>query len=150
LDGPVNPIQQVAQGLLGGVPTATPFTHFFSEIGSLASGVPVATVEQQKQHAMEEWIRLLHQVLLFVHCRAQQSQPQEPPSSTIAFRSLLLEYQDGYTSACARLLTHPNTLPEIQSMIRLQLEELSMKRRRTGRNETATTATATTIFVSIT
>jgi hypothetical protein len=49
--------------------------------------------EQQNQQAMEEWIQLWHKVLLFAHHRAQQSQP---PSSTISFRSLLLEYQGGW------------------------------------------------------
>ena len=74
--------------------------------------------------AMESWIRLWHQVLLFVH---EQDPTNDKANSTfISFRSLLEDHQDEYTSACARVLTNQNSSREIQCMIRLQLEELSM------------------------
>eukprot|EP00980_Cylindrotheca_fusiformis_P001046 scaffold288_cov97-Cylindrotheca_fusiformis.AAC.4 len=77
--------------------------------------------------AIEGWVRLWHQVLLFVQQQQQQQQPdKQPPAVDISFRSLVLEHQNWYTSACAMLLTNDSTRPEIQSMIRLQLEELSM------------------------
>jgi hypothetical protein len=72
--------------------------------------------------AIEGWIRLWHQVLLVI----QQQQQPEKQTVALSFRSLLLEHQNWYTSACAMLLANNETRREIQFMIRLQLEELSM------------------------
>jgi hypothetical protein len=73
----------------------------------------------EQQLAIDAWIRLWHQVLLFV-------QQKNGAASIISFRSLVLDYQDYYTGACARLLTNENTRPDIQTLLRQQLEELSM------------------------
>ena len=72
--------------------------------------------------AIDGWICLLNQVLLYVQ---QQQQPDKQPVA-LSFRSLILDYQNWYTSACAMLLANAKTRPEIQSIIRIQLEELSM------------------------
>jgi hypothetical protein len=66
--------------------------------------------------AVESWVRLWHQVLLFV---------QQCPTQEISYRSLVLELQDHYTSACAILLSSEDTRPEIQTMLRWHLEELA-------------------------
>ncbi|KAG7356884.1 hypothetical protein IV203_001571 [Nitzschia inconspicua] len=67
--------------------------------------------------AVENWIRLWHQVLLFV----QQSCHAED----ISFRALVVDLQDHYTNACAMLLSSEETRPEIKTMIRWHLEELA-------------------------
>jgi len=73
--------------------------------------------------AIEGWVRLWHQVLLFVQ---DQQLPDKQPVA-LTFRSLVLEHQNWYTSACAMLLAdQEGTRQDIQTMIRLQLEELSM------------------------
>ncbi|CAJ1953601.1 unnamed protein product [Cylindrotheca closterium] len=73
--------------------------------------------------AIEKWVRLWHQVLLFVQ---DQQLPDKQPVA-LSFRSLVLEHQDWYTSACAVLLAdQERTRQDIQAMIRLQLEELSL------------------------
>jgi hypothetical protein len=83
------------------------------------------------QYAVEGWVRLWHQVLLFVHQNQaqqqdRQQQQQQPNSSMVSFRSLSLDLQDYYTSAYAMLVSSDATRPEIKAMIRLQLEELSL------------------------
>ena len=67
------------------------------------------------RRSVEAWVRLWHQVLLFVQSKA-----------TISFRSLVLDVRDWYTSSCATLLTSEEIRPEIRSMIRWQLDELLM------------------------
>eukprot|EP00536_Pseudo-nitzschia_multiseries_P016073 jgi/Psemu1/44831/gm1.44831_g len=64
---------------------------------------------------VEAWVRLWHQVLLFVQTK-----------ETISFRSLVLDLRDWFTSSCATLLTSEEIRPEIKSMIRWQLDELVM------------------------
>jgi hypothetical protein len=80
------------------------------------------TTKRIRTLAIEGWVRLWHQVLLFV----QQQQQADKQPVDLSFRSLVLDHQNWYTSACAMLLANDNTRPEIQSMIRLQLEELSV------------------------
>lgn len=88
--------------------------------------------QSRLERSVEGWIRLWHQALLFVqHNEAMVEQQQkhhesDQPYQQISFRSLMLDLQDWYTSACAILLTSDETRPAIQSMIRLQLEELAM------------------------
>ena len=65
--------------------------------------------------SVEAWIRLWHQVLLFA-----QSSP------TISFRTLVLDLQDWFTSACAILLDSEEVRQEIKVMIQCQLDELMM------------------------
>jgi hypothetical protein len=67
--------------------------------------------------AVESWIRLWHQVLLFVQ--------QSCHSQDISFRSLIVDLQDHYTSACAMLLSAEDVRSEIKTMIRWHLEELA-------------------------
>jgi hypothetical protein len=79
------------------------------------------------QNCIEAWIRFLHQVLFY--CQRPLATPSSP---VVTFRSLLLDVQDLFTSACGLLLTNPleNTpisiREECKKMIRLQLEELSL------------------------
>jgi hypothetical protein len=79
------------------------------------------------QHSIEAWIRFLHQVLFLC-----QQPPATPSSPVVTFRSLLLDVQDLFTSACGLLLTNPLEMTptsirdECKKMIRLQLEELSL------------------------
>lgn len=99
--------------------------HLFSLVMDQEEEYTTNTTPDQRRIrtlAIEGWIRLWHQVLLFIQ---QQQQPDKQPVS-LAFRSLVLDHQDWYTSACAMLLANESTRPEIKSMIRLQLEELSM------------------------
>ena len=72
--------------------------------------------------AIDGWICLLNQVLLYV----QQQQQTDKEPVALSFRSLILDYQNWYTSACVMLLANAKTRPEIQSIIRIQFEELSM------------------------
>jgi hypothetical protein len=79
------------------------------------------------QNCIEAWIRFLHQVLLYC-----QQPPATPSSPVVSFRSLLLDSQDLFTSACGLLLTNPlektptSIRDECKKIIRLQLEELSL------------------------
>lgn len=79
------------------------------------------------QNCIEAWIRFLHQVLFYC-----QRPPATPSSPVVTFRSLLLDVQDLFTSACGLLLTNPlenaptSIRDECKKMIRLQLEELSL------------------------
>jgi hypothetical protein len=58
----------------------------------------------------------------FVGCTTTKT---GPPAFN-SFRSLVLDHQDYYTGACATLLTNDNTRPDIQTLLRQQLEELFM------------------------
>jgi hypothetical protein len=71
------------------------------------------------QYAVEGWVRLWHQVLMFV-------QQNHEDRSSISFRSLSIDLQEWHISAYATLVASSETRPEIKSMIRLQLEELSL------------------------
>jgi hypothetical protein len=79
------------------------------------------------QNCIEAWIRFIHQVLFY--CQQVQATPSSP---VVTFRSLLLDVQDLFTSACGLLLTNlldktPTSIrDECKKMIRLQLEELSL------------------------
>jgi hypothetical protein len=126
--------------------------HMFSfswlEDGNDDDGAPIVApmLRRQRQAAIEGWVRLWHQALFFVQQQqdrgqqpnqnqhgglssSQQERKQSSSSSSkgdISFRSLLLDHQDYYTGACARLLTDSSIRPEIQSMIRAQMEELAL------------------------
>jgi len=67
------------------------------------------------RRSVEAWVRLWHQVLLFVQSKER-----------ISFRSLVLDLREWFTSSCATLLTSEEIRPEIRSMIRWQLDELVM------------------------
>jgi len=77
------------------------------------------------RRSVEAWVRLWHQVLLFVH-HHQKKQQQLQLQSEVSFRSLVLDLRDFYTSCCAILMTSEMIRPEIRDLISLQLEELSM------------------------
>lgn len=84
--------------------------------------------------SVEAWVRLWHQVLLFVHHRQQKQQHQQEQQrehqkeggAIITFLSLVLDLRDYYTSSCAILMTSEMIRPEIRSLIRWQLDELLM------------------------
>jgi len=81
------------------------------------------------RRSVEAWVRLWHQVLLFVHHHQQKQEQQQTVgggTTIISFRSLVLDVRDWYTSTCATLMTSEMIRPEIQSMIRWQLDELLM------------------------
>jgi hypothetical protein len=70
-------------------------------------------------NAAEGWVRLWHQVLLAVQNSARIGEE-------ITFLSLVHDLKEHYCSACAMLVSSEDTRPEIRSMIRWQLEELSL------------------------
>ena len=84
------------------------------------------------RRSVEGWVRLWHQVLLFVHHNQQEQEQQQTVGeggggrTNVSFRSLVLDVRDWYTSTCATLMTSEMIRPEIQSMIRWQLDELLM------------------------
>lgn len=88
--------------------------------------------QQQRRVAMDAWVRLWQQVLLFVQGQHtnenydEASPIQNAPKTIISFRSLVLDLQDYYTSACTRILSDPDMKPEIHAMVRQQLEELAL------------------------
>ena len=63
--------------------------------------------------SVEAWVRLWHQILLFVQS-----------TENFYFRTLVLDLQDWFTSTCATLLASEEIRQEIKAMIRWQLEEL--------------------------
>jgi hypothetical protein len=65
--------------------------------------------------SVEAWVRLWHQILLFVQSR-----------DGISFRTLVLDLQDWFTSSCTTLLASEEVRREIKAMIRWQLDELMM------------------------
>ena len=85
---------------------------------------------QHRLVVMDAWIRLWQQVLFFVQEQhSDEGTTKEDGDNApilISFRSLVLDLQDYYTSACTRVLTDPYVKPEIHDMIQQQLEELAL------------------------
>ena len=100
--------------------------QMFTLVSDQEEEEPGETAASLRTLAIDGWVRLFHQVLMIVQQQQQQQQQLDKQPITLSFRSLVLEYQNWYTSACAMLLANAKTRPEIQSMIRIQLEELSM------------------------
>ena len=65
--------------------------------------------------SVEAWVRLWHQILLFTISTENTS-----------FRTLVLNLQGWFTSACATLLASEEVRREIKEMIQWQLDELTM------------------------
>jgi hypothetical protein len=70
---------------------------------------------EQRLFVMRYWLRLLHQVLIFVQS-----------TETISFRSLVVDTHDYYTSACTRIMTDAFVDSDTMALIRSQLDELAM------------------------
>jgi len=88
-------------------------------------------VHEQRLFVMGYWLRLLHQVLIFVQSTTattttSTTRNDDSLGTTISFRSLVVDTHDYYTSACTRIMTDAFVDPEIISLIRLQLDELAM------------------------